>query len=384
MKRPRASPPPELRRKLRVAWGLRRIDLHERLDEPTARRLTTLARRLAIARAARRVPPLRRWEQIPEDTFARFTGGGNAVRIARVVDLIPAGRRILDIGIGHGYVAGVLLRDRRPSHYCGIDLREVRTDATRSMLEANGLGDRPIDLLVRDILDLDEGFWRDQAPEVVLLLEVLEHLSEPAAPLRAIAAGVRRGTRILFTVPLYGRLERVWGHKSVFDRRRLEQLCRQAGLAIEQAEPLQGTWALVLARAGGEPASPRTGPEPGYTFSRVAIPSDSAGSDGVRLRMPNPRIVRLDIGLEPPGRARRLRIRGLDESGRSRLEWRLRAGPSGRATYVLRPGKTARVHARRQRSDSEAIAWIDVSAESEPAAGLALTVHRAAYVEAGA
>ena len=367
-----------------MAWGLRRIEIHERLDEATARRLTALGRRWAIARAVRRVPPLRRWEQIPEHTFARFRGGGNAVRIARVLDLIPAGRRILDIGIGHGYVAGVLLRDRRPSHYCGIDLRQVRTDATRSMIEANGLGDRRVDLVVRDILDLDEDFWRRQDPEVVLLLEVLEHLSDPDAPLGAIAAGVRPGTGILFTVPLYGRLERVWGHRSVFDRRRLEQLCRQAGLVIERAEPLQGTWALVLARAGGEPASPRTGPEPGYTFCRVATPSDTAGSNGVRLRMPNPRIIRLDIGLEPPGRARQLRIRGLDESGRSRLEWRLRAGPSGRATYVLRPGKTARVHARRQRSDSEAIAWIDVSAESEPAAGLALTVHRAAYVEAGA
>jgi SAM-dependent methyltransferase len=258
------------------------------------------------------VPPLRRWERIPERTFARHIRGGNAVRVARVRDLVPAGRRILDIGVGHGYVAGVLLRDRRPSHYAGVDLREARTDATRAMIEANDLGDRPVELVVRDIFDVDEDFWRHHDPETVLLLEVLEHLSDPAAALCAIAAAVRPGTEVLFTVPLCGRLERVWGHRSVFDRRRLERLCRQAGVVIERAEPLQSTWSLILARAAGEPASsPRSEPDAGYTFSRVRVGPDEVRPDGgVRLRMPNPRVVRLDVSLEPSAGARRLRIQG--------------------------------------------------------------------------
>jgi SAM-dependent methyltransferase len=316
------SPANELRRRLRVGWGLRRIELHERVGEGTGRRATSLARRWAIARAARRVVPLRRSEEIPERVFARYTRGGSVVRIARLLDLVPARSRVVDIGIGHGYVAAVLLRDKRPSHYCGVDLRAALTDATRAMIAANDLGDRPVELVVRDIFDLDEAFWRAHDPEVVLLLEVLEHLSDPAAALRAIATAVRTGTRILFTVPLHGRLERVWGHRSLFDRRRLERLCRQAGLVIERAEPLQSTWSLILARATAEPVSSPSGePDPGYTFARVPVgPGEPRANGGVRLKMPNPRVVKLDLSLEPPGGAGRLRIQGLDESGRPRLQ----------------------------------------------------------------
>lgn len=376
----------ELRRRLRVGWGLRRIELQERVGDRTARRLTTLTRRWAIARAARRVMPLRRWERIPERTFARHVRGGNAVRVARVRQLVPAGRRILDIGVGHGYVAGVLLRDRRPSHYCGVDLRGARIDATRAMIEANDLGDRPVELVVRDIFDVDAEFWRHHDPEVVLLLEVLEHLSDPAAALCAVAGAVRPGTRILFTVPLYGRLERVWGHRSVFDRRRLERLCRQAGLVIDRAEPLQSTWSLVLARAAGEPVSSlRSESDVGYTFSRVAVRPDDVRPDGrVRVRMPNPRVVRLDVSLEPPGEAARLRIQGLDESGSPRLEWAGPADPGERHTYVLRPGKPARSLAPIRDADAEEVTWIEASVGSEPGTDLAFTVNRAAYIDAGA
>jgi 2-polyprenyl-3-methyl-5-hydroxy-6-metoxy-1,4-benzoquinol methylase len=368
--------------RLRVGLGLLRIGLHERVGERAGRRLSAPARRLAIARAVRRVPPLRRWEQIPDRTFARYIEGGNAVRIARVLDLVPAGRRILDIGIGHGYVAGVLLRDRRPSHYCGVDLREARTEATRAMIEANDLGDRPVELVVRNIIDIETDFWRHHNPEMVLLLEVLEHLSDPAAALRAIAAAVRPGTRVLFTVPLYGRLERIWGHRSIFDRRRLERLCQQAGLVIERAEPLQSTWSLVLARKVGEPIeAPRGEPDAGYTFSRVPVrPGDARPDGGVRLKMPNPRVVRLELSLDPPGRARQLRIRGLDESASPRLEWAGPADPGRRTTYVLRPGKPARSLAASPGGDVEAVAWIDVSAVPGPGSDLTLTVHRAAYI----
>lgn len=253
-----------LRRGLRARWGLLRIDLHERV----AQRLTIPLRRRATASAARTMPPLRKWDGVPERTFVRHVAGENAVRVARLVDLVPPGRRIVDIGVGHGYVAGVLLRDRRPAHYCGIDLREVRTDAVRAMIAANDLGDRSVELVVRDVLDLGEEFWHRQSPDLVLLLEVLEHLPDPAAILRAIAAAVRPGTSVLFTVPLYGRLEHVWGHRSVFDRARLERLCHLAGLQIERARPISGMWSLILARASGEAVESLRGePDPSYTFA---------------------------------------------------------------------------------------------------------------------
>lgn len=155
---------------------------------------------------------------------------------------------------------------------------------------------------------------------------------------------------------------------------------------IERAEPLQSTWSLALARTTREPVeSPHGEPDAGYTFSRVAVRPDDVRPDGrVRLRMPNPRVVRLDIGLEPPARARWLRIRGLDEAGSPRLEWAGPADPANRATYVLRPGKPARSLAPSGEADAEAVRWIEVSAGPGPRTELTFTVHRAAYIDARA
>ncbi len=412
--RSRAS---ELRRRLRVAGGLARIELHERVSEQAARRLSSVSRRWAIARATRRVAPLRRWHQISKDAFARYSTGGSAVRLSRLIDLVPPGSRIVDIGIGPGYVTGVLVRDLRPARYYGVDLRESFTEATRAMIEANDLGDRAVELYVSDIFDLDRDFWRRCDPEIVLLLEVLEHLPDPAAALRTIATRVRPRVTILLTVPLFGRLDRVWGHRSAFDRSRLQRICREAGLRIERAEPLHGTWSLVVATATGPSAPPPSSPEPGYTFRRVQIrgpaaayrrpgdgpnveldssgrpvrcvvrPTDGTSDGGIRLSVPNPRVVRLDLAIEPPAGARRLRVRGLDRSGSVRLEWvgdGGQAGLRGRATYVLRPGKRAGPLVASRGGSPRGVAWIELSVEPEPGTEVTLTLHRAAYLEAPA
>lgn len=360
-----------------MAWGLRRIAWHERLGVRAGRRLSTLIRRRRVARAARRIPALRPWEGMPSGTFARYRRGANAVRVAKVLDLVPPGRRILDIGVGHGYVAGLLLRDRRPPHYCGVDLRKVRIEATRAMIAANDLGDRPVELVVRDILDLDDKFWRDHEPEVVLLLELLEHLGDPEGVLLGIAGAVEPGTTLAFSVPLYGRLEGVWGHRSVFDSARLERLCRRAGLVIDRAEPVHGTWSVVVARtdpwATGEPES-------GYAFSQVFSPAgDAPPGGGVRLRMTAPRVVRLDLSVERPWAVRQLRIKGLDELGATQIEWAVPAPPHGRATYVLRACKASGAWADR-RVELAQVTWIDVSVATDADAACAVRVHRAAYI----
>lgn len=331
--------------------------------------------------------PLRRWQGIRPATFERYAGGGSAVRISRLLDLVPAGARILDIGIGRGYITGVLLRDLRPAHYCGVDLRETFVDSTREMLAANDLGDRPVELVLSDIFDLDAEFWARHDPDVVLLLEMLEHVEDPGAALRAIAAGARPGATVIFTVPLPGHLDGVWGHRSVFDSRRLVRLCRQAGLRLERAEPLQSTWALVAATVTGEPpAEPPAGPEPAYTFTRVAERQEEP--DGaVRLPMPSPRVVRLELGVEPPGAAGLLRVRGVDREGETRLEWTgevTGAGSGERTTYVLKPGRPAHELRPGRARKPEGVEWLHVSVEAKGGTELTLAVNRAAYLGSGA
>ncbi|HSI80595.1 MAG TPA: methyltransferase domain-containing protein [Solirubrobacterales bacterium] len=375
----------ELRRRIRVGWGLRRIAAHERVGERTGRRLTTFSRRWAIARATRRVAPLQHSEGMPERSFRRYARGGSAVRIARLLDLVPPRSRIVDIGIGHGYVAGVLLRDLRPEHYCGVELRRKFVDHTRAVLAANELDDRAAELVVGDIFELDERFWRDQDPDFVLLLEVLEHLDDPGAALRAVAGALRPPTRLLLTVPLNRRLERVWGHRSIFDRRRLERLCAEAGLVIERAEPVQSTWSLILATPGGAPvASSPAEPDPAYTFTPARVADETGVIEGAaRVEVANPRVIRLDVGLEPAGAVRRLRIEGRDGAGHLRLEWAGAPAPGRRATYVLRPGERAGSLAAIHDGDPEEVTSINVVAEPRPGTDVAVAVNRAAYVGRG-
>jgi SAM-dependent methyltransferase len=401
--------------RLRLAAGLARIRLLERVDDATARRLTALGRRRELRRARRRVAPLRPWDRISERSLSTYTGGPNLVRLSRLVELIPAGRRILDIGIGYGYVTGILLRDRRPSHYCGVDLKAIYAKAALSMIKENDLGDRDVELGLLDIFEIDEEFGRRHDPEIVLVLEVLEHVPDPVAALRAVNAAVRPGTRILFTVPLRGRLDGVWGHVSVFDADRLVEMCREAGLEMIHAEPVHNTWSLVIAEADGRRLADRP-PTPEidsrYAFSPVSVvgserdfrrPGDgynvrieSAKAwvrshivpgrrgrpfGGLRLPVVSPRVMRVELAIEPEGTPRPLEITARDEAGRVRHAWSARSCAGERETYLFRPGKPTRGLTPDGDDDLSDVRWLDIAVHLKGDEEVTLTVYRAAYLE---
>jgi len=253
-----------------------------------------------------------------------------------------------------------------------VDLRESFADSTRQMLRANDLEGENAEIVVCDIFDLDEEFWRRHDPDVVLLLEMLEHVDDPGRALRAVAGAVKVGTQIILTVPMFGHLDQVWGHRSAFDRKRLMRLCRAAGLAVERAEALGSVWSLVVARTGPLPADAESVSEPGYSFERVAVPEPVDGA--VRLEMPAPRAVRLELE-----GADAVRVRGLDEAGRVRLEW---AGPlpGGRSTSVLRPGKGDGAIEAVRSGKADCVRWIEVNAEPVGGVHRARNVRRAAFL----
>ena len=134
--------------------------------------------------------------------------------------------RALDIGCGFGYVSGVLLRDTALSCYCGIDKGEHRISAAREMLATNGLTHTSNHFETRNLFRIDADFMRRQRPTLIILCEVLEHLTNPLEPLSTVVHPAPDDASILFSVPLAGRLENVKGHKSFFDVDRLNYLCR--------------------------------------------------------------------------------------------------------------------------------------------------------------
>ena len=132
--------------------------------------------------------------------------------------------RILELGCGTGNVLGTL------AHLGQAVGMEVNADL-RAVAVSSGLDVRP-GALPNDTV-VDPG-WAD----LVLLLDVVEHLEDDAAALRAAHRALRPGGLLLVTVPAYGWLwsshDVMLGHRRRYTARRLRDLARAAGFRVER------------------------------------------------------------------------------------------------------------------------------------------------------
>lgn len=237
---------PEALRDRLLAASWQHLTLLERLGAGPAGRL--LAEEIAAERAsATALPALRRWTGLPPGNYTGYTEGASPVRMSRVLDFVLPGDRVLDIGIGYGYQTSVLVRTGLLEHYAGIDTSERLVASARDGLEHNRLPTDRVHLEVRGADGLDRAWVKQHKPTLVLLLDQLERDDDVEGTLERLAGAIDRGTSVLFTVPMEGRLEGVLGHRSTFDQHRIRALCEAAGLTIHYVEPLHNTWVLVLA-----------------------------------------------------------------------------------------------------------------------------------------
>jgi 2-polyprenyl-3-methyl-5-hydroxy-6-metoxy-1,4-benzoquinol methylase len=176
-----------------------------------------------------------------------MTKDGNFTRVRRMLDFVMPGDRVLDIGSGRGYLTGILLRDSPLKSYTGIDIVEKDIASAKSMIEFNDLGGRLARLELKNVYDLTPDWVAEHDPSLVIMLEMLEHLPDAERGLATVARCLPAGASLVFSVPVRGRLEGVWGHLSVFDVPRIRRMCRAAGLHIQHVETVFGTWVLVLA-----------------------------------------------------------------------------------------------------------------------------------------
>ncbi len=161
--------------------------------------------------------------------------------------LIPTGARVLDVGCGTGSVTQ-LLRHHRQARMVGVEPNAERLAIARQRgLEVHA------GVLTQELLGTLGRF------DVILFADVLEHLSDPAAQLRAVAPSLVPGGTVIASVPniahwsvrarlLAGRFDyRPSGlmdatHLRWFTRRTVRELFERAGFTVVTLAGSAGQW----------------------------------------------------------------------------------------------------------------------------------------------
>jgi 2-polyprenyl-3-methyl-5-hydroxy-6-metoxy-1,4-benzoquinol methylase len=423
----------ELLRDEHVRQGFAALDGLERLDHATARRLFKDRLDAEARRAAETLPVLASAQGATPRTYAAMTSEANHTRIRRLLDFIVAGDRVLEVGMGFGYITGVLMRDAPIGGYTGIDLTKGQIAAARKAAELYCAASIPVHLERKNLYDLSPDWVAKHDPDLVLLLEVLEHLPDAEGALATISRCVDENTAILFSVPTDGRIEHVWGHLSIFDGARIRALCAQAGLVIQHIETVQDQWVFVLATksssvphrliellrrsprsdADRAPAVPRFLPIPttAVTLQRdrlggkATLEVDREGAArvtvgathsfrshtaAVRFPMPGDLRLRVELSFDKPSSVRSVEINFLGAQGTRSVRWtwdcRKQQPSSERKTYALRPGKRSGPFKPLGPTTHGDAVTAEVIVKSRPRHQMSFTLHRlaAAGTEAGA
>ncbi len=148
-----------------------------------------------------------------------------------------AGKRLLDVGAAHGYLADALRAK-------GFQVTGIEADSVLGAEAAKHCDEF-------HLLDLDGPLPRFAQPfDVIVFGDVLEHLRDPLAVLRELSASLRDGGRVIISLPnianIYVRLNLLFGrfeyqdrglldrtHLHFFTRKSFLGFLRDAGLAVE-------------------------------------------------------------------------------------------------------------------------------------------------------
>jgi SAM-dependent methyltransferase len=162
-----------------------------------------------------------------------------------VLDEVPDGARVLDVGCATGYLAAEL--SRRGCTVDGIEFDPAAAQQARAHCRAVVTGDLEAPSTRAEVRRMLE----DQRPDVILCADVLEHLRDPWAVLAWLRTLLAPGGRALISVPniahwtarralLRGRFD--YADHGLFDRTHLRfftrasaaELARRAGFAVRE------------------------------------------------------------------------------------------------------------------------------------------------------
>ncbi len=174
---------------------------------------------------------------------------------------IPPPARVLDAGCGWGVTLEAL--EERGYRACGLDV-------SRQALERL---DRPDRRLIEADLTcpLGPAAVANTAFDVVLALDVIEHLDDDGAALTNLGRLVRPGGLMIVSVPalpeLFSEFDQVQGHRRRYQLDDLRGACDRTGMTIEKLF-WWGSWLVPLFRMSRHRSSGHTGQPPEEIYRR--------------------------------------------------------------------------------------------------------------------
>jgi 2-polyprenyl-3-methyl-5-hydroxy-6-metoxy-1,4-benzoquinol methylase len=159
-----------------------------------------------------------------------------------LVGFVPVGSKVLDIGCSSGHLGQVLITEKK-CEVVGMDIDAPDVKLAQKSLSAAYVRNIEHD----DISDLGEF-------DVVIFADVLEHLLDPIAALNKAKAQLKKGGRIVFSIPnmshLYVRLQVLEGyleyspigvldrtHLHYYDEIEVKHIFAEAQMAIKAVNP---------------------------------------------------------------------------------------------------------------------------------------------------
>lgn len=135
-------------------------------------------------------------ERLAFDVEVPYSGLEATVHLARYAIARPlcAGKRVLDVACGEGY-GSRLLRDWGASQVEGVDVSEAAVARASRLFGTAGLR-----YSVLDATHVDQSFAGHQF-DLIVSIETIEHLPDPAAFLRAISRLLAPGGHVILTCP---------------------------------------------------------------------------------------------------------------------------------------------------------------------------------------
>lgn len=171
------------------------------------------------------------WDEIRDSLFGDALGR-EILRIFLPRDLVVA-----DIGTGTGYVLQVFAN--RVQKLIAIDKSAAMLEVAQAKAEASGLSNVEFRLV-----DIEKTSLKPNEADLITMIQVLQHLENPAAALRSIAAGLRPDGSLIVSDFLQHdeswlreQLQHRW---SGFSRVKLEEWLAAANLELTSFEVLPG------------------------------------------------------------------------------------------------------------------------------------------------